>query len=77
MREARLLPEIAGLFPGLEPGTWEDAAGLADRVLNGHVLRPSPGYMPSDRVLAKEHFEFRGGDTHARPQIARTWRMDR
>jgi hypothetical protein len=30
-------------------------------MLTEHLLRPSPGYMLSDRVLAKEHFEFRGG----------------
>ena len=75
-REARLRPEFANLYPGFEPGTWQDAAVLADQVLSEHVLRPSPGYMLSDRVLAKEHFEFRGGGTRGRPRIARTRRTD-
>jgi hypothetical protein len=76
VREARLRPEFATVYPGLEPGTWENAAMLAEQVLSEHVLRPSPGYMLSDRVLAKEHFEFRGGDPPGRPRIARTRRTD-
>jgi len=32
--------------------------------------------MLSDRVLAKEHFDFRGGDPSGRPRIARTRRTD-
>ena len=76
MREARLRPEFAPLYPGLEPGAWQDATVVAEQVLSEHLLRPSPGYMLSDRVLAKEHFEFRGGDTRGRPRIARTRRTD-
>lgn len=76
LREARLRPEFAPLYPGLEPGIWRDAADLAEQILSEHLLRPSPGYMLSDRVLAKEHFEFRGGDHHNRPRIARTRRTD-
>jgi hypothetical protein len=64
------------LYPGLEPGAWEDAAVAAEQVLSEHLLRPSPGYMLSDRVLPKEHFEFRGGDTRRRLRIARTRRTD-
>ena len=75
-REARLRPEFAQLYPGLEPGTWQDAADLAEQILSEHLLRPSPGYMLSDRVLAREHFEFRGGDHHGRPRIARTRSTD-
>ena len=76
MREARLRPEFAASYPGLEPGAWQDAAVLAEQVLNEHLLRPSPGYMLSDRVLVKEHFDFRGGDSGGRPRIARTRRTD-
>jgi hypothetical protein len=45
-------------------------------MLTEHLLRPSPGYMLSDRLLAKEHFEFRGGDHRGRPRISRTRRTD-
>ena len=75
-REARLRREFAPLYPGLEPGTWQDAWALAEQMLTEHLLRPSPGYMLSERVLAKEHFEFRGGNTGSRPRIARTRRTD-
>jgi hypothetical protein len=75
-REVRLRPEFAGLYPGLEPGAWQDATVLAEQMLSEHRLRPSPGYMLSDRVLDNEHFEFRGGDSRARPRIARTRRTD-
>jgi hypothetical protein len=71
MREARLRPEFAPLYPGLEPGTWHDAKALAEQMLTEHLLRPSPGYGLSERVLAREHFEFRGGNAASRPRIAR------
>jgi len=76
VREARLRPEFAALYPGVEPGAWQDAVGIAEQLLSEHLLRPSPGYMLSDRVLAKEHFEFRGGEAPGRPRIARTRRTD-
>jgi hypothetical protein len=76
VREARLRQEFAGLYPGLDPGVWQDAAALAEQMLTEHLVRPSPGYMLSDRVLAKEHFEFRGGNHGNRPRIARTRRTD-
>ena len=76
VREARLRPEFAALYPGLEPGTWHDASALAEQMLNEHLLRPSPGYMLSERVLATNHFEFRGGGPDNRPRIARTRRTD-
>jgi hypothetical protein len=62
VREARLKPEFASRYPGLEPGIWETATVLADLLLAQHFLRPSPGYMLSNRVVPDEHFEFRGGD---------------
>jgi hypothetical protein len=76
VREARLRPEFAALYPGVEPGVWQDAPALAEQMLTEHLLRTSPGYMLSERVLAKEHFEFRGGSPDSRPRIARTRRTD-
>jgi hypothetical protein len=60
-REARLKVEYAHLYPGVESGVWESAGVLADRVLSARLLRPSNGFILSDRALAEEHFEFRGG----------------
>ena len=60
IREARLKPEHAGAYPGLEPGVWYSAATVAEflvaraRTLRGHS-------DPPQRTLNTEHFEFRGG----------------
>ena len=60
-REARLRPEYAHLYPGIEPGTWEAAADLAERVLVCRLLLPSNGFALGVRTLGGGHFEFRGG----------------
>ena len=65
VRKVRLRPEFAELYPGLDPGVWETATELAARLLAQHALRPSPGYMLSDRILPDEHFEFQGGSPRA------------
>jgi hypothetical protein len=71
-REARLRPEHATRYPGIEVGVWQSAAVLCDRVLAGGLLRGSPmGWH--DRVLPAEHFEFRGGG----PNEKRPRREDR
>jgi hypothetical protein len=71
-REARLRPEHAARYPGIEGGVWQSAAVLCDRVLAGGLLRGSPmGWR--ERVLPAEHFEFRGGG----PEGKRPRREDR
>jgi hypothetical protein len=75
-REARLRPEYGSLYPGLDPGIWVDADDLAEQMLTQHLLRPSPGFMLSSRMLPGEHFDFRGGEPAGRPRIARTRRSD-
>jgi hypothetical protein len=72
-REARLRPEYAGRYPGIQAGAWEPAAVLCDRVLAGRLLRGSPRGW-SERVLPPEHFEFRGGEG---PHGERPLREDR
>jgi hypothetical protein len=58
-REARLKPEFAQLYPPIEAGHWELAGVIADRVL-AWLLNAHSDYVSVDRVLTKEHFEFRG-----------------
>jgi hypothetical protein len=71
-REARLRPEHAARYPGIQAGVWESAAVLCDRVLAAGLLRGAPpGWH--DRVLPPEHFEFRGEG----PQGERPLREDR
>jgi hypothetical protein len=61
IREARLKPEFAHLYPPLEPDRWEPAALMADRVVAWLLRQPDKGYIAPERVLRSEHFEFRGG----------------
>jgi hypothetical protein len=60
-REARLRPEHAARYSGVEPGVWESAAVLCDRVRASKLLQGSPMSW-RDRALAAEYFEFRGGE---------------
>ena len=60
MREARLRAEWASLYPGLAPGVWMVASQLVPVVLRQR-LQAHPGREFSGRILADEHFEFRGG----------------
>jgi len=60
MREARLRPEFAHLYPGLTPGEWAPAARIAEAVLANLMLQEMAEAPAAERVLPEEHFEFRG-----------------
>lgn len=60
MREARLKPEFADLYPTLTAGQWEPAARVAEAVLARLLLMEISDAPLQDRVLREEHFEFRG-----------------
>ena len=60
MREARLRPEYAALYPELVPGQWEPAARIAEVVLARYLLQQLTDGQ-ADRALNETHFEFRGG----------------
>jgi hypothetical protein len=60
VREARLRPEWAALYPGLEPDAWMVAAQLVPLVLR-HRLHGQSTWEFTRRILVDEHFEFRGG----------------
>ena len=66
MREARLRPQYADLYPTLTPGVWEPAARVAEVVL-ARLLLLEISHTP-DRVLPEEHFEFRGETTAGTPR---------
>jgi hypothetical protein len=61
MREARLRPEFAQLYPTLTPGEWEPAARIAEAVLANLLLHQMTDSPSPDRLLPEQHFEFRGG----------------
>lgn len=67
VREARLRPEWADLYPDVEPDVWHVAAELVPRVLR-YRLRNQGTWEFIRRILLDDHFEFRGG----RPRDA-TW----
>ena len=62
VRQARLRPEFAQKYVGIEPSVWFSAAGLAERLIT-RLLREgvSDEELPQ-RVLDPTHFEFRGGE---------------
>jgi hypothetical protein len=59
-REAMLKPEFADLYPPLVAGLWETAAEMGAKVLLWQVQQQGTDALNS-RILAEEHFEFRGG----------------
>lgn len=58
-REARLRPEFADHYPGVEPGIWEPVDEVMRALTNG----PSQGAAACQAAgrLPDRHFEFRGG----------------
>jgi diadenosine tetraphosphate (Ap4A) HIT family hydrolase len=68
MREARLRPEFAHLYPTLTPGQWEPAARVAEVVLARLLLLEISEAPMHDRVLNEEHFEFRGETPDGAPR---------
>jgi hypothetical protein len=69
MREARLRPEFADLYPTLVPGQWEPAARVAEAVLARLLLMEISEAPPQDRILNEEHFEFRGEAPDSTPGL--------
>jgi hypothetical protein len=59
VREARLRPEYASLYPGLEPGVWLPATTVGQKLLLWHLATAAT--PQGERLMAEEHFEFRGG----------------
>jgi hypothetical protein len=70
MREARLRPEFADLYPTLTPGQWEPAARVAEAVLARLLLLEISEAPLQDRVLNEEHFEFRGETPDGTPRAS-------
>ena len=61
VREARLRPEFAELYPGVEPGVWYTAATIAEHMLVRLTHQSAERLQP--RVLDPRHFDFRGSDS--------------
>ena len=59
IREARLKPEYAALYPGVQPGVWMAASAIGQQLLLWHLTAPAT--PQGERLMAEEHFDFRGG----------------
>ena len=59
-REARLRPEFADRYPGVDPDIWYVAATLAEHLLARFLRGGVTGSAPPERIMDPEHFEFRG-----------------
>ena len=66
IRQARLRPEYAALYPGLRADQWIPAAEAAAQVL---AMMRAAGKTFEDRVMNEKHFEFRGGLPAPRPHM--------
>lgn len=77
MREARLRPEFAHLYPTLTPGQWEPAARIAEVVLARLLLLEISEAPMQDRALNAEHFEFRGETSGRSPRETGSRARDR
>jgi hypothetical protein len=60
LREARLKPEYAELYPGVDPDVWYTAATLAEHLLARFLRRDRASRSLPERILDDHHFEFRG-----------------
>ena len=71
LREARLRPELADLYPGIPAGKWLPASWFASRLLTVDRLQLQPGANVGR--LPQDHFDFRGGSPeHMLRRKART-----
>ena len=74
VREARLRPEFASLYPGLEAGVWLPATTIGQKLLLWHLATAAP--PQGERLMAEEHFDFRGGRSAESRNGARTRASD-
>jgi hypothetical protein len=68
IREARLRPQYASLYPALTPGTWQPATAIGRQLLLWHLT--APALPDGERLMSEEHFEFRGGASRGQTEVA-------
>jgi hypothetical protein len=75
LREARLREQYVGLYPGLTPGVWLPAAEVAEHIVD--MVRHERGRTGVyGRVVADDHFDFRGGEDRAAERRSRNERRE-
>ena len=74
-REARLMSKYVEFYPGLPAGVWLPAGEVAEHIVA--VVRGEGGRLGlHGRVMADEHFEFRGGESGPAPRARNERRED-
>ena len=74
VREVRVRPRYAELYPDLPADAWVPARTFAELMVRRASTARSLGIHR--RTLDPRHFEFRGGAAESRPRNARTRRTD-
>lgn len=74
-REARLRPEYAAHYPGVEPDHWMPALRLVSAADHDHTQ--GKARLSAEHRLPGEHFDFRGGDARGPTNRLRTRLADR
>ena len=69
IRRVRVKPEFARLYPEVAEGVWLSARRVTRLVRRHHGPRI---LFPGNRVLADDHFEFRGG-ARGRQYLTGVW----
>jgi hypothetical protein len=72
IREARLRPEVAYLYPGIPAGVWLPASELGAKMLMLHLRAPASPNL-GNRLLDDRHFEFRGGVARGETTLRTRW----
>ena len=65
LREARLKGQYVSLYPGIKAEVWLPAREVAEHII-AVVRHEGGGRGAGGRMLAEEHFEFRGGESRDR-----------
>jgi hypothetical protein len=65
LREARLKDQFRNLYPGIKAAIWLPAREVAEHII-AVVRHEGGGRGAGGRMLAEEHFEFRGGESQGR-----------
>jgi hypothetical protein len=75
LREARLREQYVRLYPGLAAGVWLPAAEVAEHIVD--MVRHERGRTGvHGRLVADDHFDFRGGDGGAPERRSRNERRE-
>lgn len=75
VRQARLKPEYGDLYPAVKPGVWLPATTVGQQLLLWHLAKAVA--PQGERLMAEEHFEFRGGAQESARDGTRTRAGDR